>query len=150
MSIIKTSLGLKVSWLSVRMLFSAWISFLLQQSQHAETEVCHIMAAAAPRVTVKVNKCLLRRTVQTGRAMSLLTLLVIRREMLHCVQRHSFVSLWAAKHAWTWRPVSDRGVEGDKIGASLPGFSLGYTGSTLAIQVFLLRRNKGKSSFQPF
>lgn len=26
----------------------------------------------------------------------------------------------------------------------LPGFSLGYTGSTLAIQVFLLSRNKGE------
>lgn len=60
---------------------------------------CHMVAAAAARVTVKVNKCLLRRTVQTGRAMSLLTLSVISRETLHCVQRHSFVSLWAAKHA---------------------------------------------------
>jgi hypothetical protein len=51
------------------------------------------VAAAAARVTVKVNKCLLRRPVQTGREMSLFTLSVIRREMLYCVQMHSLLLL---------------------------------------------------------
>lgn len=147
-NIIKTSLGLKVFWLSVRTLL--WTSFLLQQSQLAEAEVCHMVAAAAARVTIKVNKCLLKRTVQTGRAMILLTLSVISREMLQCVQRHSFVSLRAARHAWTWSPVSDRGVEGDKGGASPAWIFLRLDRLDSGHTSVPAQKRQGKRQPQPF